>query len=74
MPITILSPQPAAQRVPTVNYRDSDSESDAGGVDLQGDVLMNPSERHQSSMAHQDAMDEILTPGSLITSNPQWMR
>jgi len=57
MPITILSPQPAAQRPPAAADPDSDSDSD-GGADIQGDSIA----------------DEILTPGTVITSNPQWMR
>ena len=38
---------------------DSDSDSDSeGGADIQEDGIS----------------DEILTPGTVITSNPQWMR
>ena len=57
MPITILSPQPAAQRLPAAAVPDSDSDSD-GGADIQEDSIG----------------DEILTPGTVITSSPQWMR
>jgi exosome complex component RRP4 len=70
MPITILNPHPVAQpSFSTAVARrnaDSDSDSEAGGVDLQGDV----------NMAHQDDEEstEVLTPGTVITSDPKWMR
>ncbi|CEJ80200.1 Putative Exosome complex component rrp4 [[Torrubiella] hemipterigena] len=72
MPITILQPQPAAPQQPSAAYAGSDSDSDFGGVDVQGDVSMSDS--RQPAIDLEDAMDEILTPGSIITSNPQWMR
>lgn len=65
MPITILRPQPAQTPVPESDF-DSDSE---GGVDVQGDISMRASKRIRTAHA-----DDILTPGSLITSNPQFMR
>ena len=58
MPITILSPQQPAAQRPPA-ADDLDSDSDSdGGADLQEDSIG----------------DEILTPGTVITSNPQWMR
>ncbi|KAI6784451.1 uncharacterized protein J7T54_006496 [Emericellopsis cladophorae] len=71
MPITIHKPQPAAPpRLPTA-AQDSDSESD-GGADVQGDIRMRASKRGQPD--HADLIDEILTPGTVITDNAQWMR
>lgn len=69
MPITILQPAQA----PIYNYRDashdSDSDSD-GGVDLEGDIsMMRPAKR-----ARRTGDDSIVTPGEVITEDPQWMR
>ncbi|GAO18086.1 uncharacterized protein UV8b_07329 [Ustilaginoidea virens] len=76
MPITILPPRPAAPRPPPSLATSSDSDSD-GGVDLQGDdapmrMRTRASKRRRASDDH--LADEILTPGTVITSNPQWMR
>lgn len=75
MPITILRPQPAAQQRSTAaadsDYDSSDSE---GGVDVQGDVPMRAAKRLRTITDDDAEADEILTPGSIITSNPQWMR
>ena len=69
MPITILQLAPA---LPPTNYAsDSDSDDDGGGggVDLEGDVsMMRPSKRARRSD------DAIVTPGEVITTDPQWMR
>jgi hypothetical protein len=67
MPITILRPQPAPQRsfAPTVAGAGSDSESESGGVDIHGDVAMDDAD---------DRGAEVLTPGTVITSDPKWMR
>ena len=76
MPITIRNPQPLPSRSvgPTAAHASqSDSESDSeGGVDLQGDVPMRAPKRLRHTS--KDDQDEILTPGSIITNNPQWMR
>ena len=79
MPITILRPQPASHR-PISSLVDSNNNSDSddsdGGVDIHGDVAMRAPKRRRASEDdndHHDA-DEILTPGTVITSNPQWMR
>ena len=66
MPITILQPAPIA---PRTNYRsDSDSDDD-GGADLEGDISMTgPRKRARQ------ADDGIVTPGEVITTDPQWMR
>lgn len=64
MPITILQPKPAPSRRAEPIY-DSDADSDSsGGIDLDGDVAMT---------AHQ-ADTDLVTPGELITDDPQWMR
>ncbi|KAI1778193.1 hypothetical protein F4818DRAFT_289119 [Hypoxylon cercidicola] len=66
MPITILQPA----QVPTRHPGDvSDSDSD-GGVDLEGDISMTrPAKR-----ARRTDGDSIVTPGEVITEDPQWMR
>ncbi|KAJ6440407.1 exoribonuclease [Purpureocillium lavendulum] len=87
MPITILQPQPApsrplgatssaARRGARLDDSDSDSDSDGGGADLQGDVPMRAPKRRRASFDddNDDDAAEILTPGTVITSNPQWMR
>ncbi|KAI1081306.1 hypothetical protein F5B20DRAFT_60246 [Whalleya microplaca] len=72
MPITILQPVP----LPAYNPRnagygsgsDSDSDSD-GGADLEGDISMTrPAKRARRTD------DAIVTPGEIITEDPQWMR
>lgn len=74
MPITILNPRPAAQQSfdPAVARKvsDSDSESDDGGVDIHGDVSMADQEHEGDD----DETTEVLTPGTIITSDPKWMR
>lgn len=75
MPITILNPQPAPQRprAAAMDLDTSDSDSD-GGAGVQGDTRMRASKRRRAILDDNDEADEILTPGSIITSNPQWMR
>ncbi|KAI0535360.1 hypothetical protein GGR58DRAFT_447057 [Xylaria digitata] len=70
MPITILQPAPPPgynpHHTPDVGS-DSDSE---GGVGLEGDASMGrPSKRFRWSDD-----DAIVTPGEIITEDPQWMR
>ncbi|OAA55471.1 exosome component 2 [Cordyceps fumosorosea ARSEF 2679] len=77
MPITILRPQPAAQPRPSAAAdSDSDSSDSDGGVDVHGDVPMRAAKRQRTAAILDNTADadEILTPGSIITSNPQWMR
>lgn len=62
MAITILAPVPAS--TPYKAQDDSD-DSDEGGVDLEGDIDMRPAKR---------ARKTIVTPGEIITEDPQWMR
>ncbi|KAF6819589.1 exosome complex exonuclease RRP4 [Colletotrichum sojae] len=68
MPITILAPRgtPVPPK-PTQQASDSDSDSD-GGVDIEGDVSMRPAKRARGEAY------EIVTPGEIITDDPQWMR
>ncbi|PNY27473.1 Exosome complex component rrp4 [Tolypocladium capitatum] len=69
MPITILQPQPAPQRpAAAAGGFSSDSDSD-GGVSVRA-----PKRRRASLDDEDDDAGEILTPGAVITSNPQWMR
>jgi exosome complex component RRP4 len=65
MAITILAPAPAAEPYQSA---DSSDESDDGGVDLEGDFDMRPTKR-----ARRSAKD-IVTPGEIVTDDPQWMR
>lgn len=77
MPITILNPQPAPQRPHAAAANDSDPDSDSdssGGADVQGDVSMRAPKRRRAVQDDEALADEILTPGAVITSNPQWMR
>ncbi|KAI1641249.1 hypothetical protein F4809DRAFT_585525 [Biscogniauxia mediterranea] len=75
MPITILQPRPPAnQHVATAYLSDSDSDSD-GGVDLEGDVSMTARPSKPSRRTAGGGGDEaIVTPGEIITEDPQWMR
>ncbi|KAI1188640.1 hypothetical protein F5B17DRAFT_439446 [Nemania serpens] len=71
MPITIL--QPAL--LPDYNPHDpsyaTDSDSDSeGGVDIEGDVSMG----RTSKRYRRPDDDAIVTPGQIITEDPQWMR
>ena len=66
MPITIL--QPSLAPPPKLRNEDSDSDSE-GGADLEGDIAMSrPAKRART----QDS--SIMTPGEIITDDPQWMR
>ncbi|RYP81434.1 hypothetical protein DL770_005910 [Monosporascus sp. CRB-9-2] len=69
MPITILQPAPLPIDKPSTGYAsDSDSDSD-GGADLEGNIsMMRPSKRARRTD------DAIVTPGEVITEDPQWMR
>jgi exosome complex component RRP4 len=65
MAITILAPAPTVPFRRTVYPDDNDEDSDDGGVDLEGDSQMRPSKR---------AKNDIVTPGEIVTDDPQWMR
>jgi len=65
MAITITAPAPAAA---PYHDEDSDSGSEDGGVDLQGDIDMRPAKRARYSSM------EVVTPGQTVTDDPQWMR
>jgi exosome complex component RRP4 len=60
MPITILPP--AERHVP---YQRADDEE---LYDSEGDVDMEASKRRKASRQH------IVTPGEIVTNDPQWMR
>ncbi|KAG7153163.1 hypothetical protein HYQ46_012300 [Verticillium longisporum] len=70
MPITIHAPKPTPQvHTNTVYASDSDSD-DGGGVDLDGDLNMSRPAKRARNAGHHD----IVTPGEVITDDPQWMR
>ncbi|KAI0853308.1 hypothetical protein F5Y00DRAFT_225967 [Daldinia vernicosa] len=69
MPITILQPALLPAHSPRDASYDSESDSE-GGVDLEGDIsMMRPAKR-----ARRTGDDSIVTPGEVITEDPQWMR
>lgn len=77
MPITILAPRPSRP----LNDREdnvsdlSDSASSTGGADLDGDLPMTTTPTTTSARRSQKhPSTDIVTPGELITSDPQWMR
>ncbi|RFU29903.1 hypothetical protein B7463_g6428, partial [Scytalidium lignicola] len=65
MAITILAPAPAA----TDFKREESSEDSDGGVDLEGDIDMRPVKRARHQLS-----DLVVTPGEVVTDDPQWMR
>lgn len=67
MAITIIQPKPVPRYTARRSSAGSDSDSDDGGVDIEGDIKMATG---RSSASHSD----IVTPGEVITTNPQWMR
>lgn len=69
MPITITPPKPPPRTQRTEDDV-SDSDSDAGGADLDGDLRMRPAKRAR----HDDEAYDIVTPGEVITDDAQWMR
>ena len=68
MPITIITPKPIVRRRFEIGEVDKESNSSSDGEDFDGDVSMPPAKRARSSK------DEIVTPGEVITDDPQWMR
>ncbi|KAB8342877.1 hypothetical protein FH972_022474 [Carpinus fangiana] len=69
MAISILPPTPAAP--PQFHQDASDSEDEDDRVDLQGDIDMDQdtSESRPAKRAR-----HIVTPGEVVTTDPQWMR
>lgn len=67
MAITIIQPKPVPRYTRRTSSAGSDSDSDDGGVDIEGDIKMATG---RSAASHSD----IVTPGEVITTNPQWMR
>ncbi len=70
MAITILPPPPPPQDYDS--DFDSESESDDGGVNLDQDGhadMGRPNKR-----AKYGGTSSIVTPGEIVTEDPQWMR
>jgi exosome complex component RRP4 len=59
MPISILPPQPIPSLAPALHANNDDSDSD-------GDIPMTGAPRRHNI--------SIVTPGEIVTSDPQWMR
>ncbi|KAL2264960.1 hypothetical protein VTJ83DRAFT_7470 [Remersonia thermophila] len=84
MPIKIFAPKPPRPLHRPSSHHDtsssdsgSDSESDAGGgahLDADGDIPMTSQRRVRLDLATTTSDAGIVTPGELITSDPQWMR
>lgn len=66
MAITILAPAPLIQ---DVDYDSSSDSGSDGGADLDGDLDMRPKKR-----ARRAGSTSIVTPGEVVTDDPQWMR
>lgn len=71
MPITIVQPAPPPGFNPNETSYAEDLDSDSeGGADVDGDVSTGrPPKRYRQSDD-----DAIVTPGEIITEDPQWMR
>lgn len=85
MAITILQPKPVPQYYtgqrdaliksdPDSDSDASDSDSDAGGVDVQDDIDMAIKAESRRSTRRAGYGSDIVTPGEIITDDPQWMR
>lgn len=71
MPITIITPKPIPRYFERGEEDDDEygSDTSGGGADLDGDLRMPPAKR-----ARRDDSHDIVTPGEVITDDPQWMR
>jgi exosome complex component RRP4 len=76
MAITIIQPKPVPQYTRRTSPAGSGSDSDDGGVDIEGDIRMAATGRSSSSAAAAPGAggSDIVTPGEVITTDPQWMR
>ncbi|KAF2141897.1 uncharacterized protein K452DRAFT_287865 [Aplosporella prunicola CBS 121167] len=68
MPITILAPAPPAPTYP----RAAGSEDEDEAFDSEGDVDMEATSR--ASKRPRRSQKSIVTPGEMVTDDPQWMR
>lgn len=76
MPITIIQPKPIPRYSARSTSPGSDSDSEMGGVDIDGGFTI-PTSLRRARHGHDDDDDDdddIVTPGEVITENPQWMR
>ncbi|KAL2162427.1 hypothetical protein VTH06DRAFT_7340 [Thermothelomyces fergusii] len=81
MPITIITPKPPQPVAEDWSENESDSDSSGGGVDLDGDVAMRapgPASVRTAFPARArrglGSAAAVVTPGEVITEDPQWMR
>lgn len=73
MAITITQPKPVPRYTRRTSSAGSDSDSDDGGADIEGDIKMSTA-RSSAAAATAAGHSDIVTPGEVITTNPQWMR
>lgn len=66
MAITILAPTSA-----TAAYHGDTSDSEDGGVGLEGDMDVDS---HRPTKRAKLSSRSIVTPGETVTDDPQWMR
>lgn len=70
MAITILPPPPPAQDYDSDSSYDSEEGSEGGvALDNDGDLDMRPKKRQRHG-----GDTSIVTPGEVVTDDPQWMR
>ncbi|KAM7221311.1 exosome complex component rrp4 [Rhypophila decipiens] len=80
MPITIIAPKPARHHFHDSHQTaDSDDGSDTSSqqgasLDQEGDIQMLISQSSRPKHSHSSQNYNIVTPGEVITSDPQWMR
>lgn len=81
MAITIIQPKPIPRysghrHEAGASDSDSDSDSEAGGVDIEGDISMSKggSSSNRPAKRARYGRSDIVTPGEVITDDPQWMR
>lgn len=84
MAITIIQPKPVPQYTdqrsaliksnPDSDSDASESDSEAGGVDVQDDIALAIKAESRRPARRARYGSDIVTPGEVITDDPQWMR